>query len=137
MKTLKEEVMELLMKRIGVSDGEEFEGKMDGWDFYTYKFLNGNLIELSGDGIWRKNRTWYLFVDHFDRFEFRLKRFSPKEREMYFYVHVDGRIERARYFGELMVDCLNRCAGNCFRTEESARWHREEILKILKGENDE
>lgn len=57
--------------------------------------------------------------------------------ELYFYIHRDGRISKARYFRDLTFDCLNRCAGNCFRTEESARMHRGEILKMLKGEDDE
>lgn len=34
-------------------------------------------------------------------------------------------------------DCLNRAIGNCFRTKELAEAHKEEILKILKGEPDE
>lgn len=40
MKTLKEEVMELLMKRIGVAEGEEFEASTVGQKFrrkYTKK----------------------------------------------------------------------------------------------------
>lgn len=34
-------------------------------------------------------------------------------------------------------DYLNRAIGNCFRTKELAEAHKEEILKILKGEGHE
>nr|DAT43044.1 MAG TPA: hypothetical protein [Caudoviricetes sp.] len=137
MKTLKEEVMELLMDRIGVEDGDEFEAKMDEGYFYTYKFLNGNMVVLSDDGDWRKNRTWYLFVEYFDRFEFRLKRFSPKNGGMYWYVNTSRELWETIFDDSLMIDVLNRSIGNCFRTKESAEAHKEEILKILKGEDDE
>lgn len=32
---------------------------------------------------------------------------------------------------------LEVAIGNCFKTKESAEMHKEEILKILKGEDDE
>lgn len=57
--------------------------------------------------------------------------------ELYFYIHRDGRISKARYFRDLTFDCLNRCTGNCFRTEKEAEANRGRIMKILKGENGE
>lgn len=67
MKTLKEEVIKMLMDRIGVAEDEEFEARLANGECEVNKF----------------------------------------------------------------------CIGNCFRTKELAEAHKEEILKILKGEYDE
>lgn len=85
MKTLKEEVMELLMKRIGVAENEEFEAQFTHEECQVNKFCNGELLISS----------------------------------------------------LITFNALNRALGNCFRTKESAEAHKEEILKILKGEDDE
>ena len=52
-------------------------------------------------------------------------------------VEVDGKVcsdisERGCTF-----DCMAMAIGNCFRTKELAEAHKEEILKILKGEGHE
>lgn len=56
---------------------------------------------------------------------------------------VNGECEVNKFCnGELLsslitFNALNRAIGNCFRTKESALAHKEEILKILKGKDDE
>ena len=47
MKTLKEEVMELLMKRIGVAENEEFEAQFAHEECEVNKFCNGELLQNS------------------------------------------------------------------------------------------
>ena len=44
MKTLKEEVIELLMKRIGVAEDEEFEAQFAHEECQVNKFYNGELL---------------------------------------------------------------------------------------------
>lgn len=44
MKTLREEIVELLMKRIGVVENEEFEGRSINGKCYTFKFAYGELL---------------------------------------------------------------------------------------------
>lgn len=137
MKTLKEEVMELLMKMIGVAEGEEFEAKSTFGGYLKYKFLNGNMLRLDDDEKWTENYWWDVFVKYFDVYKFKVIPFKPKIGDKYWWVEVDGKVcsdisERGCTF-----DCMAMAIGNCFRTKESAEAHKEEILKILKGEDDE
>lgn len=136
MKTLKEEVMELLMKRIGVAEGEEFEAKSTFGGYLKYKFLNGNMLRLD-DEKWTENYWWDVFVKYFYEYKFKLKAFTPNNGGRYWYVRMDGVLQNTLFDNSLMIDILNRAMGNCFRTKESAEAHKEEILKILKGEDHE
>lgn len=136
MKTLKEEVMELLMKRIGVAEGEEFEAKSTFGGYLKYKFLNGNMLRLD-DEKWTENYWWDVFVKYFYEYKFKLKAFNPNNGGRYWYVRMDGVLQNTLFDNSLMIDILNRAMGNCFRTKESAEAHKEEILKILKGEDHE
>ena len=43
MKTLKDEVIELLMKRIGVAENEEFEAQIAHEECQVKKFCNGEM----------------------------------------------------------------------------------------------
>lgn len=61
MKTLQEEVFELIMNRIGVVDDEEFEAKnFNEKVFRTYKFSKCKVYELSDSGDWYEIFTWYF-----------------------------------------------------------------------------
>lgn len=56
MKTLKEEVMELLMKRIGVAENEEFEAQFAHEECEVNKFCNGELLtNLVKNGVMIQN----------------------------------------------------------------------------------
>lgn len=85
----------------------------------------------------RAKTRWTVFVKYFDVYEFKVIPFKPKIGDKYWWVEVDGKVcsdisERGCTF-----DCMAMAIGNCFRTKESAEAHKEEILKILKGEDDE
>ena len=138
MKTLKEEVFELIMNRIGVVDDEEFEAKnFNEKDFRTYKFSKCKVYELSDSGDWYEIFTWYFLGKVFDNYEFKLKPFNPNNGGIYWYVNINGELWETTFDNSLMIDVLNRRIGNCFRTKVSAEAHKEEILKILKGEGHE
>lgn len=86
---------------------------------------------------WRDDSKWAVFVKYFDVYEFKVIPFKPKIGDKYWWVEVDGKVcsdisERGCTF-----DCMAMAIGNCFRTKESAEAHKEEILKILKGEGHE
>lgn len=131
MKTLKEEVMELLMKRIGVAEGEEFEAKSTFWGYLKYKFLNGNMLRLDDDEKWTENYWWDVFVKYFYEYKFKLKAFNPNNGGRYWYVNMSGELQETTFNDSLMTDVLNRSIGNCFRTKVAAQIHKEEILKML------
>lgn len=136
MKTLKEEVMELLMKRIGVVEDEEFEAQFVNGACEVNKFCNGELLTKFSKE-WRDDSKWAVFIKYFDVYEFKVKPFKPVGGETYWIVTVGGRVLDKTFVPDNTFDCSNRAIGNCFRTKKSAEAHKEEILKILKGEDDE
>lgn len=135
MKTLREEIIELLMERIGVVENEEFKGKGINGKYHNFKFAYGELLIKYNDK-WH-NTMLGGFIEDFEDYEFKVIPFKPKIGDKYWWVEVDGKVcsdisERGCTF-----DCMAMATGNCFRTKESALAHKEEILKILKGEDDE
>ncbi|WP_302533248.1 hypothetical protein [Dialister invisus] len=136
MKTLKEEVIELLMKRIGVAENEEFEAQFAHEECQVNKFCNGELLTKVNEE-WRDDLKWAVFVKYFDVYEFKVKPFKPVGGETYWIVTAGGRVLDKTFVPDNTFDCSNRAIGNCFRTKELAEAHKEEILKILKGEGHE
>lgn len=139
MKTLKEEVMELLMKRIGVAENEEFEAQFAHEECPVNKFCNGELLTKVNEE-WRDNSMWAVFVKYFDVYEFKVIPFKPKVGNRYYYINISGEPIYEEFKKFNTFDHLNRAMGNCFRTKEAAQIHKEEILKmlkIMKGEDDE
>lgn len=136
MKTLKEEVIELLMDRIGVAENEEFESQFASEEYQVNKFCNGELLTKVNEE-WRDNSMWAVFVKHFDVYEFKVIPFKPKKHEGYWFIDVYGSLCFTQFSGLITFNALNRAIGNCFKTKKLAEAHKEEILKILKGEDDE
>lgn len=131
MKTLREEIVELLMERIGVVENEEFKGKGINGKYHNFKFAYGELFIKYNDK-WH-NTMLGGFIEDFEDYEFKVIPFKPKIGDKYWWVEVDGKVcsdisERGCTF-----DCMAMAIGNCFRTKESAEAHKEEILKIMKG----
>lgn len=136
MKTLKEEVIKMLMDRIGVAEDEEFEARLANGECEVNKFCNGELLTKFSKE-WRDDLKWAVFVKYFDVYEFKVKPFKPVGGETYWIVTADGRVLDKTFVPDNTFDCSNRAIGNCFRTKELAEAHKEEILKILKGEGHE
>lgn len=136
MKTLKEEVIKMLMDRIGVVENEEFEAQFVSGECEVNKFCNGELLTKFSKE-WRDDSKWAVFVKYFDVYEFKVKPFKPIGGETYWIVTAGGRVLDKTFVPDNTFDCSNRAIGNCFKTKESAEAHKEEILKILKGEDDE
>ena len=138
MKTLKEEVIKMLMDRIGVAENEEFEARLVSEEYFNNKFYEGELLTKNSKGEWHDNSMWAVFVKYFDVYEFKVIPFKPKVGNRYYHINILGDPIHEEFKGHYNTfDCLNRAIGNCFRTKESALAHKEEILKILKGEDDE
>lgn len=140
MKTLKEEVMELLMKRIGVAEGEEFEASTVDGACATYKISKGKLLFKNLSEEWSETERWVNFIKDFEEYEFKVKPFKPKIGDWYYYVNIFGELIYEEFKKFNTFDHLNRAMENCFRTKEAAQIHKEEILKmlkIMKGEDDE
>lgn len=136
MKTIKEEVIELLMKRIGVAENEEFEAQFAHEECQVNKFCNGELLTKVNEE-WRDNSMWAVFVKYFDVYEFKVKPFKPVGGETYWIVTAGGMVLDKTFVPDNTFDCSNRAIGNCFKTKESAEMHKEKMMKIMKGEDDE
>lgn len=136
MKTLKEEVIKMLMDRIGVVENEEFEAQFVSGECEVNKFCNGELLTKFSKE-WRDDSKWAVFVKYFDVYEFKVIPFKPKEHEGYWFIDAYGSLCFTQFSSLITFNALNRAIGNCFRTKELAEAHKEEILKILKGEDDE
>lgn len=136
MKTLKEEVIKMLMDRIGVAEDEEFEARLANGECEVNKFCNGELLTKFSEE-WRDDSKWAVFVKYFDVYEFKVKPFKPVGGETYWIVTAGGRVLDKTFVPDNTFDCSNRAIGNCFKTKESAEMHKEEMLKIMKGEDDE
>lgn len=136
MKTLKEEVIKMLMDRIGVVENEEFEARLANGECEVNKFCNGELLTKFSKE-WRDDSKWAVFVKYFDVYEFKVKPFKPVGGETYWIVTAGGRVLDKTFVPDNTFDCSNRAIGNCFKTKESAEMHKEEMMKIMKGENDE
>lgn len=136
MKTLKEEVIKMLMDRIGVAEDEEFEARLANGECEVNKFCNGELLTKFSKE-WRDDSKWAVFIKYFDVYEFKVKPFKPVGGETYWIVTAGGRVLDKTFVPYNTFDCSNRAIGNCFRTKESAEMHKEEMMKIMKGENDE
>lgn len=64
MKTLQEEVIELLMNKIGIVENEEFEVKnLSGGNPCIYKFLEGEMFELNDNGEWNRSLRWDFLLN--------------------------------------------------------------------------
>lgn len=136
MKTIKEEVIKMLMDRIGVAEDEEFEARLPNGECEVNKFCNGELLTKFSKE-WRDDSKWAVFVKYFDVYEFKVIPFKPKIGDKYWWVEVDGKVCSDMSEQGCTFDCMAMAIGNCFRTKESAEAHKEKILKILKGEGHE
>lgn len=138
MKTLKEEVMELLMKRIGVIEDEELKASTIDRGCDTYKISKDKLFFKDFTGEWVKTEMWIEMIRSFEDYEFKVIPFKPKFGDWYYHINILGNPVHGKFKEHYNTfDCLNRAIGNCFRTKVSAEAHKEEILKILKGEDHE
>lgn len=137
MKTLKEEVMELLMNRIGVVEDEEFKASNIDEPCFTYKISKDKLLFKNLSEEWDETERWVDFIRCFECYKFNVKPFKPTDDSEFWCIDVNGNVNNYIFDHKINFSCLNRAIGNCFRTKESAEAHKEEILKILKGEDDE
>ena len=78
MKTLKEEVIKMMMDRIGVAEDEEFEARLANGECEVNKFCNGELL-TKFNKEWRDDSKWTVFVEYFDVYEFKVIPFRRKK----------------------------------------------------------
>lgn len=62
------------------------------------------------------------------------KPWKPKHEEQYYYVDAYKNVIPDVFHNGNIIDNYRYIAGNCFRTKKQAEKHKDEVLKILKGE---
>ena len=60
------------------------------------------------------------------------KVWKPADREKYYYIRNDGEVYQAFYEKNCSTDCGNYSLGNCFRTEEEAKFAVEKLKVIAE-----
>lgn len=131
MKTLQEEIIELLKNKIGVADGAEFYAEDDCIGYGKCKIFEGKLLIKGENGGWEETNLWKLFIEYFEDYKFERIQYKPQMGDWYSYVNIDGIIVKKVFIDGVMTDYLNRYIGNCFRTNEHAEAHKREILEML------
>lgn len=136
--TVKQKILEVLRKEIGVAVGEEFDVYENGEKQWTCKFEEiGFLDEINGK--FRESGVWKQIVCRFHRYQFKRKPFIPRLWQEYFYLDIEDLgdeslsvdIEVAAWIGEI-GDYGMLAFGNVFRTEEEALRNRDKVLERLK-----
>lgn len=59
--------------------------------------------------------------------------FKPESSDEYYYIDLNGHVQKDIFIGDKMVDNLNYIIGNCFKTEHLAYKNMDKILKILRS----
>lgn len=117
-----------IAKMLGVEIGEEFE--IEGLDG-RYKFTEDSLRMglLSGKWACVSYATFYWLC----KGEYKIIKlpFKPKKGEKYFCFRIKGEIMR-EYWQSDNIDAARYLMGNCFRTEEEASAHKDEIMAKFK-----
>lgn len=93
------------------------------------------LVEAyTDDPLVDEERTLFMLLFS-DNVKIIKKPWKPKEGERYWYVtgFIDWDIKQEPWVGN-GIDLSRYLIGNCFKTEEEAEKHKDDVLKVLHGE---
>lgn len=69
-----------------------------------------------------------------DKMRIIQKPWKPKRLETFWYVCIDGKVEAGTFSNLSVIHLAMYISGNCFKTRADAEKHKDDVLKILKGE---
>lgn len=69
-----------------------------------------------------------------DKMRIIKKPWKPKTNERFWYVRMDGEFDAGTFDNLSVIHLAMYVSGNCFKTRADAKKHRDDVLKILKGE---
>lgn len=125
-----------LVKLLGLEVGEEFyiyDNYYKEQYSFVHKFSHHNLL-YSDNSAWRSSNRRIL--DFFTgRYTIIKKPWKPKFNDRYYYVtfrNSGNIVDNVRWNNDIF-DYSSYVIGNCFRTEEEAEEHKEEIINYLKS----
>lgn len=144
-KTLKQKILELLRKEIGVEIDEEFEVYEITDSLYKnkkeigYYVFRGNKFICNENGDFHESNLWKDIAANIYKYEFRKRPFVPKQGEAYYSLFVQSNdcgelviegVAEAKWIG-LSADYQRFAALNVFKTEEEALRNKDKFLKRL------
>lgn len=117
-----------IAKMLGVEIGEEFE--VEGLDG-RYKLTEDSLriILLSGKWACASTATFYWLCK--GKYKIIKLPFKPKYGEPFCYIRTNGCVDWDT-FSDHIFSASMYLIGNCFRTEEEASAHKDEIMTKFK-----
>lgn len=130
--TYREEVLENLRKKISVVEEEEFTATFEK-DFeltFKFKFSNSFLFVKNKDK-WEYYPFWNRFIDEWESITFSFIPYTPQDGDLYYFITSSNEIGQCVFDKSILLHHLNKYVGNCFRTEEEAESHIDEICKKL------
>ncbi|MDU7216151.1 MAG: hypothetical protein E6293_01515 [Dialister sp.] len=144
-KTLKEKMLELLRKEIGVDENEMFDVYEITDSLYKnkkeigrYVFRRNKFIR-NENGEFHESNIWKDIAANIYKYEFRKRPFVPEQEETYYSLFV-----QSNNYGELVIEGVTEdkwiglstdyqrfAALNVFKTEEEALRNKDKFLKRL------
>lgn len=144
-KTLKQKILELLRKEIGVDKNEMFEVYEITDSLYKNKkeigrcVFRGNKFICNENGEFHESNLWKNIVANTYKYEFRKRPFVPEQGETYYSLFV-----QSNDYGELTIEGVTEdkwsglstdyqrfAALNVFKTEEEALRNKDKFLERL------
>lgn len=140
--TIKQKVLEVLRKEIGVEPDEKFDVYQNGVKQWTCKFKGGEFCQKVNYELC-KSDVWIDLIWNFSSYTFKRKPFIPEQGEDYFFLTVSRdeniSLKRGRKtWTDDGVDYGMLALGNVFRSEKEAFASKDKLLekleKLRKGE---
>ncbi len=128
-------MIDKFLELLGVEVGEKFNirfvenGLPSNYNPYHFEISDGNfhLLDCEGDPC-----NSYVGDIVSGRYKIEKLPWKPKDSDKYWFVNPKGYLVHAYFCEDGMVDLYNFNTGNCFKTEEEAEAHKDEVLKRFK-----
>lgn len=136
--TVKQKILEVLRKEIGVAVGEKFDIYQKGVKQWTCKFEGAKFFHKVNYEFC-ESEVWIDIICNFHKYTFKIRPFIPKHGEVYFSLvgerdenkDIKVRVVQSVWtgdFGEYVMEAL----GNVFRSEKEAFKNKDKILEKLE-----
>ena len=128
-------MIDQFLEMLGVELGEKFNlvfsGGGERFEYSPYHFEGEDGCFNLYDRI--DNESNQYISDIISGY-FKIKKlpWKPKDSDKYWFVNPKGYLVHAYFCEDGMVDLYNFNTGNCFKTEEEAEAHKDEVLKRFK-----
>ena len=135
--TVKQKILEVLRKEIGVAVGEKFDVYENGVERWTCKFEEIGFFHKIDDEFHRSG-VWKDIIGKFHKYQFKRKPFVPQNGEKYWHFGVRSSLNGNKsldvlenVWDSLLFDYGMFALGNVFRSKEEALKGEDKLLERL------